>query len=200
VYTLEVNHDILPEIRSRQSCREYLKTSIPQDAVQRILDAGCQAPSGANQQPWHMIVVDSPKRKRAIRNACEVADRGFHQHATATVRRWLEDHGITTEKPFLTDAPVLIAVLYDPKAPYSLHSVWIAIAFMLLQATREGLGSLPYTPSAADIKALLNVPQHLQLASILPIGVPRETVRQPRKPLTETQSWNQYGASRNPVA
>ena len=191
---------MLPEILSRQSCRTYLPTAVSQDAIQRILDAGCNAPSGANQQPWHMIVVDSPERKRAIRNACERADRTFHEHATATVREWLEDHSITTQKLFLTDAPVLIAVLYDPKAPYSLHSVWIAIAFMLLQAAREGLGSLPYTPSAADVKDLLDVPKHLQFAAILPIGISQETVRQPRKPSSETQSWNQYGASREPAA
>jgi nitroreductase len=195
-----MSHDILPEIRSRRSCREYLPTPVSQDAIQRILDAGCNAPSGANQQPWHMIVVDCPERKQAIRTACEQADRTFHENATATVREWMEDHSITTEKPFLTDAPVLIAVLYDPKAPYSLHSVWIAIAFMLLQATREGLGSLPYTPSAADVKNLLNVPKHLQFAAILPLGVPRESVCQPRKPSSETQSWNRYGGSREPAA
>jgi len=198
-YTPRMDHEILPEIRSRRSRRTYLPEPIPEAAVERILDAGCSAPSGANQQPWHMIVVDAPETKRDIRVACERADVTFHENAPAEVRRWMTEHSITTDKPFLTDAPVLIAVFYDPKAPYALHSVWIAVGFMLLQATREGLGSLPYTPSGASVKALLDVPDRLQLAAILPIGFSRDTTRQSRKPPPETQSWNRYGVSHKPV-
>ena len=184
---------LLPEIEARHSCRSYLPDPISREAIQRILDAGALAPSGANQQPWHMVVIDEPELKMATREACEAADRTFHQHISDEIRQWMQDHEITTEKPFLTEAPVLIAVFYDPKAPYPLHSAWIAISFMLLQATREGLGTLTYTPSAADVKDLLGVPKKLQLAAILPLGKPRELRQQPRKPGSETQSWNLFG-------
>jgi len=184
---------ILPEILRRQSCRSYLPDQIPHDAIQRILDAGCQAPSGANQQPWHLIVVDDPELKAKIRGACEATEHRFHDNVSEEIRQWMIDHSITTDKPFLTEAPALIAVFYNPKAPYSLHSVWIAISFMLLQATLEGLGTLTYTPSAPGIKGLLGVPASLQLAAILPLGKCKEPVRQPRKPSQETQSWNRYG-------
>lgn len=186
----------MPEICLRRSCRSYLPTPVATGAIQRILDAGCGAPSGANQQPWHMVVVNSPEQRRVIRDVCEQADRTFHNNASAEIREWLADHNITTDKPFLTGAPALIAVFYDPKLPYSLHSVWIAIGFMLLQVTREGLASLPYTPSAANVRDIVGVPADFQLAAILPVGFPRETIRQPRKPSSETQSWNVYGAAR----
>lgn len=184
---------LLPEIEARFSCRAYLPDPIPTDAIQRILDAGARAPSGANQQPWHMIVVDNPELKSRIRVVCERADQAFHDHANSEIQQWMKDRNITTEKPFLTEAPALIAVFYDPKNPYPLHSVWIAISFMLLQATREGLGTLTYTPSAANVKDLLSVPDGLQMAAILPVGKPREISHQPRKPHSETQSWNQFG-------
>ncbi|MCK5828291.1 nitroreductase family protein, partial [Candidatus Bipolaricaulota bacterium] len=163
---------LLPEIEARFSCRAYLPDPIPTDAIQRILDAGARAPSGANQQPWHMIVVDNPELKSRIRVVCERADQAFHDHANSEIQQWMKDRNITTEKPFLTEAPALIAVFYDPKNPYPLHSVWIAISFMLLQATREGLGTLTYTPSAANVKDLLSVPDGLQMAAILPVGKP----------------------------
>lgn len=185
---------LLREIEERRSCRSYLPDPIPTDAVQRILDAGCLAPSGANQQPWHFIVIDRSELKIAIREACQAADRTFHEHVSGDIQQWMRNHGITTEKRFLTDAPVLIAVFYDPKSPYPLHSAWIAISFMLLQATREGLGTLTYTPSAANIKPLLRVPSDLQLAAILPLGKCRESTTQPRRKKSETQSWNAYGS------
>jgi len=184
---------LLPEIEARFSCRAYLPDQIPTDAIQRILAAGALAPSGANQQPWHMIVIGDSVLKSKIREVCEHADQAFHDHADSQIQQWMKDRDITTEKPFLTEAPILIAVFYDPKNPYPLHSVWIAISFMLLQATREGLGTLTYTPSAANVKDVLSVPSGLQLAAILPLGKPREISHQPRKPHSETQSWNQFG-------
>jgi len=144
-----------------------------------------------------MLVVGSPEHKRAIREVCEQADRRFHDNASPEIREWLTTHGITTEKPFLTDAPNLILMFYNPKAPYGLHSVWIAVGYMLLQATREGLASLPYTPSGVSVRTLVGVPPRFQLTAILPIGFPREGVAQPRKPTGETQSWSRYGRSQD---
>ena len=88
-------------------------------------------------------------------------------------------------------------MFYNPKAPYGLHSVWIAIGYMLLQATREGLASLTYTPSGASVRNIVSVPPHFQLTAILPIGFPREVVTQPRRPAVETQSWSRYGRGRD---
>lgn len=184
---------ILPVILERRSCRSYLSDTISRDAIQRILDAGCLAPSGANQQSWHMVVITDLELKTKVREVCEAADSTFHENVSGEIQQWMKDHEITTQKPFLTDAPALIAVFYDPKAPYPLHSAWIAISFMLLQATREGLGTLTYTPSAANIKPLLGVPKGLRLAAILPLGKCKESITQPRKPATETQSWNIFG-------
>ena len=142
-----------------------------------------------------MIVIEDPSLKSEIRAVCEKADQTFHENVSGNIQQWMKDHEITTEKTFLTDAPALIAVFYDSKAPYPLHSAWIAISFMLLQATREGLGPLTYTPSAANIKTILGVPGNLQLAAILPLGKCRKSLAQPRKTATETQSWNKFGSS-----
>ena len=55
----------------------------------------------------------------------------------------MKKHAITEEKAFLESAPVLIAAFFDPKAPYAIPSVWLAIGFILLQTEEEGLSSLP---------------------------------------------------------
>ena len=44
-------------VLSRRSVRRYEKQDIPKDVLDKILEAGRQAPSAGNMQPWHFIVL-----------------------------------------------------------------------------------------------------------------------------------------------
>ena len=187
------NREVLEPIRVRQSARSFTGIAVPDEAVGRILDAGRRAPSGANRQPWHFVVVRNAEVKRAVRVQCEAAERIHHAQADKNIRRWYAAHGITAEKPFLVEAPVLIATFFDPRAPYAVPSVWIAIAQMLIQTTQEGFCSLPYTPSGARVAPILGVPEPYRVAAVLPIGEGVPLERQPRRPLAEVASIDRYG-------
>ena len=184
---------VIPAIRDRQSARRFLSTSVPPEAVRRILEAARLAPSGANRQPWQFVVIDDPQVKREVRACCEEAETRYHANAPADLRAWFTAHGITPSKPFLEDAPVLIATFFDPRAPYAIPSVWITIAHILLQASAEGLYSLSYTPTTTKLSALLGVPEPYRLAAILPIGHADPPPRQPRHPLAAVVAHNRYG-------
>jgi nitroreductase len=57
-------------VLSRRSIRRYEQKEIPKDVLDKILDAGRQAPSAANRQPWHFIVARAkfyPKPKITLR-------------------------------------------------------------------------------------------------------------------------------------
>jgi len=138
-------------------------------------------------------VVRNAEVKRAVRVQCEVAERIHHAQADENIRRWYAAHGITAEKPFLVEAPVLIATFFDPRAPYAVPSVWIAIAQMLVQTTQEGFSSLSYTPSGARLAPILGVPEPYRVAAVLPIGEGVPLERQPRRPLAEVASIDRYG-------
>src|SRR3984957_7530326 len=43
---------------------------IPLKDLSRILDAGLNAPSAYNLQPWRFIVIRTPEQKRRLRSAC----------------------------------------------------------------------------------------------------------------------------------
>jgi len=43
-------------VLDRRSIRRYEQKEIPKDVLDKILEAGRQAPSAANRQPWHFIV------------------------------------------------------------------------------------------------------------------------------------------------
>ena len=190
---LDKDSQVLRVIQERRSARVFLDTHVEAAAIKRIVEAGRFAASGANRQPWHFVVVDDPSIKHDLRSICEEAEKKYYENADAELRAWFASHSISPSKPFLEVAPVLIAVFFDPHAPYAVPSAWIAITNMLLQATQEELYSLPYTPSGAQLGPALGVPSEYSVAALLPIGHAERPARQPRHPLSQVASHNRYG-------
>src|SRR6201986_4717254 len=56
-------------IAQRRATPSFDGSPIPGDDLKKILEAGLQAPSGYNMQPWRFIVVRSPEQRRRLRNA-----------------------------------------------------------------------------------------------------------------------------------
>jgi nitroreductase len=57
---------LMDVIRGRMTNRAFAPGEIPREHVEMILEAARHAPSGANAQPWHYVVVTDPAVKRAI--------------------------------------------------------------------------------------------------------------------------------------
>ena len=53
--------------RSRQSDRHYDTTrAISREVLQRIVENALLAPSATNQQPWQIVVVDTPDLSQKV--------------------------------------------------------------------------------------------------------------------------------------
>ncbi len=52
--------------KSRRSIRKFLKTPLPEGAVEKIIKAASYAPSARNTQPWEFLVVQDPEVKKDI--------------------------------------------------------------------------------------------------------------------------------------
>jgi len=60
--------DIYEAIRMRQSIRRYRPDPVPDDVLNRVLDAMRLAPSAGNLQPWRFVVVrDAATREQLAR-------------------------------------------------------------------------------------------------------------------------------------
>jgi nitroreductase len=59
--------DVLEAIAARRSIRRFKDEAIPDEALDAILTAATQAPSGRNRQPWRFVVVGRNKRADMIR-------------------------------------------------------------------------------------------------------------------------------------
>lgn len=62
--------DTISTIMDRRSIRRYRPDPIPEEDIQTILEAGRQAPSGGNRQPWHFVVSKDPEIRRRVADAC----------------------------------------------------------------------------------------------------------------------------------
>ncbi len=49
---------------ARKSVRAFLDTPVPRETIERVLDAARHAPSGANTQPWRVVVVSGDAKMR----------------------------------------------------------------------------------------------------------------------------------------
>ncbi len=155
----------------RRTTRVFAKTPIKFESVLYCIKAAAQAPSGANRQPWRFVLVDEPKTKERIRAACEEQERRHHASVDANLKQWFGLKNITWEKPFLTDAPILLAVFSNQKMPYAAESTWLAIGYIILALEERSLSTLTYTPSYPEnVRSVFNAPNEYKLETILPIG------------------------------
>jgi len=62
--------DLYEVMRTRRSIRSYKADPIPEEVLNRVLEAARIAPSGSNRQPWRFILVQDEKVKRQLVPAC----------------------------------------------------------------------------------------------------------------------------------
>ncbi|RLG51865.1 MAG: nitroreductase family protein [Thermoproteota archaeon] len=190
---------VLELARRRKTVRKFLSDPVSLMDVLLALEAACQAPSGANAQPWRFVIVTDPNKKRRIREECEKGERKFYSKVRGELKEWLLSKGFSWKKPFLEEAPILVLVFSEKRAPHSTRSVWLAIGYILLALEELGLGTVTYTPS--DPKGVLDevkAPKENRLEAILPIGVSAdEKLKEPRLGVKEVSFLNYW---ENPIS
>jgi len=203
--------DLFDAITGRTSIRRFKDQPVPEEDINRILDAGRLAPSANNTQPWSFLVIKDRKTLAAMAEAVRaMIDRMIpHAEDERQAQRLAAYKG--TYYTFFEKAPVVIAVFmegYDAgtekvlaKMGYpaedikrlrpapGLQSVAAAIEHMLLAAHALGYGSCWMTgPLVAQeaFEKLLGYGKEKFIAALLPVGVPDENPQaRPRKALVE---------------
>ena len=179
------------EVRERRSVREFSDRPVPRDIIKMALEAAGTAPSGANLQPWHMVVVSGAKTKRKIRAAAEAEEREFYAHRAS--EEWLaalEPLGTDDSKPFLETAPYLIAIFLQKygelpdgrkvKHYYPVESTGLATGILITALHHAGLATLTHTPSPMKfLNEILERPKNERPFLLLVVGYPADDARVP---------------------
>jgi nitroreductase len=188
------------ELARRRTVRAFSDRPVATSVLEACLEAAGSAPSGANLQPWHFVVVRDPDIKHRIRVAAEEAERAFYAHRAPP--EWLAalaPLGTDAHKPFLEEAPVLIAVFAERyaiaddgrklKRYYVDESVGLACGFLVAALHHAGLATLTHTPSPMGfLREVLGRPENERPFLLLVVGHPASGAQVPRvrrKPLDE---------------
>ena len=163
-------------IRTRRTVREFKPDPVPDEIVHNILRAGRWAPTSSNTQPWHFVVVRA------------------RETITALGR-------IATQGAFIGQAPLAIAIVMENARRPQLDA-GRALQQMELMAWSEGLGTCFVGIRAEEqqraIKALLGIPEEMELITVLPFGYRPEGRRAggtPRKSMAEIAHSEKFGTA-----
>ena len=113
--------DVLETIKSRRSIRKYKSDMIPQDKLEKIIEAGTYAATGMGKQSPIIIAVTN-KELRDKLSAMNAKIMG------------------TNTDPFY-GAPVVLIVLADKSRPTYLYDGSLVMGNLMLEAEAQGIGS-----------------------------------------------------------
>jgi len=163
--------NVFEAVQTLLAIRSYSDTPIPDTVVRRIVEAARLTGSGMNGQPWHFIVVRNPD---TLRRLGELASSGR----------------------YVAQAPLAIVVAID-KSRFAVSDASRAIQSMLLTAWADGVGSNWVGFGGLDkVKALLDIPDKLEVLAVLPFGYPVRAVgrgKKQRKTLREVAHRERFG-------
>lgn len=179
-----------------RAVRRLRPDPIPDEVLERILQAAAWAPSGGNQQPWRVVVVTDPGLKQgladlyapewarfAVGYEARGADLPPDEHAA--LMRTLEAGNHLAAH--MQDAPALLVFCFDVRrmaitdadldrvSVIGGASIYPAVQNLMLACVAEGLGCTLTTLHCfreAEVKELLGIREPWGTAALVPIGYP----------------------------
>lgn len=190
----------IKSIYNRRSIRNFLEKDIPLELLYEILNAGREAPSAKNRQPWKYIVFGNEKKKellQAMKAGLDREDKGITDLPKS--RFGISDAKNTLR--IMSEAPIIIIVLNtnaispflkinnDERISEICDSLAIgaSIENMVLTAEDMGLGTLWIANTCFAYSELVEyLDTDKQLVCAIAIGYPNEKpAKRPRKSLEE---------------
>jgi nitroreductase len=203
-------------VRKRRSIRRFKPDPIPEEDIEKILEAGRWAMSGGNGQPWEFIVIKDPQIREKVSEAYQV--HAWHAYNFENSRLQEMKHPARAAEPtdvsHFKDAPVVIAICGDyrtmmasvvvaslpPDAHVFTMNLGNCMQLMHLAVASLGLGSAWISTSPAveeALKRLLGVPDYFRLYAMMPVGYPGVDPHPPyRRKLAEITHRDRYDMSK----
>ncbi len=141
---------LIDKVLSRRSIRAYSEEKIPGHVLNKILEAGRQAPSAGNRQPWHFIAV---------------TDKEIKEKLSWGRVNW-----------FIKDAPLtIVGCANTVTGNWSIVDTTIALQNMVIAAWAMDVGSCWLGAFREnEVKNLLNIPEGWKVVALITFGYPAE--------------------------
>lgn len=191
-------------IETRRDIRSFNTNPVPEEAVNRILEAAHHAPSVGFMQPWNFILIESDEVKKQLAWAADKERRALAIHYEEDERA---SKFLSLKIEGLKEAPLTICVTCDPTRGGShvlgrnsipetdMMSTACAIQNMWLASCVEGLamGWVSFYKKS-DVRDILSIPPHIDPVALLSVGY---TNVYPKAPILETANWEKRRSLQN---
>jgi len=147
-------------ILSRRSIRDYQKRQIPENVLHQILEAGRQAPSAVNRQPFRFIVVND---NNLLKNLCDNLINRFVKYAPIVIVGCADVKSLLTGKWAVVDTSIAMQNMVIAASALGVGSCWIGGC------------------NEKEIKKLLKIPDKWKFVALLTLGYPAEQPKQRKK-------------------
>lgn len=157
-------------IKARRSVRKYRYRELPNETLVHLLEMARTAPSGANRQPWEMVVVTDRQRLKGLVPICK-------------------------DQSFIADCSAFLVGVDDPQQKWAKVDLTIALDHLSLAAVEEGLGTCWIGAFDRERMAdFLGIPRGREVTVCMALGYPDESpAARGRKGPDELFSWDRYG-------
>ena len=163
---------LLDLILSRRSIRRYENKDISEEVLQQILETGRQAPSAANRQPIHFVVVNDHD---LLKNLCDTLFSRFVKYAPLAIVGWADIKSLLTGKWAVVDTTIAMQNMVIAAWTLGLGSCWIGAC------------------NEEKVKELLKIPDKWKVVALLTLGYPAEQPKpRKKKPFEEMFSFNKF--------
>jgi nitroreductase len=181
-------NEVIKAIKTRRSVRSYEAKTVPRGVLQAIIEAGNEAPSAMNSQPWRFVVVEDQGVKRKLLDAAlpqakkitELVKDIDPERYASIKKRYAE-----LPDPVYYSAPAIVFVIGNGR--YAAHSCPLACENMMLAAHALKLGSCwvgfgAMVTEDPEVRAILDLKEDDSLYGPILLGYPKsEPARPPKK-------------------
>lgn len=211
---IENNSEFFNLVSNMRAMRRLKSDPVPMDLIWKVLNAGVQAPSGQNTQPWKFVLVRDPERKQwfasRYANAMETRfglpidpEKRGEQKPRGQLRAIYHQMDHLHEVPYLLlvcgerDWPFKVAAEDRVGlAPPNYGAVYPCVQNILLACRSVGLGAALTTMHQVfedELHEYFNIPTNYGVVVTIPIGYPignfGPVTRIPAEEKTFIDSW-----------
>lgn len=178
---------VIEAIKKRRSVRSYNARPIPRDLLNAVIEAGNEAPSAMNSQPWRFVVVEDNEVKMKLLSAALPQAKKF----TETVKDFdpvryevIKKRYSELPDPIYYSAPAIVFVIGNGR--YAVHSCPLACENMMLAAHSLGLGSCwvgfgAMVLEEPEVRSLLELKEDESIFGPILLGYPKGEFARPPK-------------------
>jgi len=178
---------VIESIKKRRSIRSYDPKPVPREFVNAIIEAGNEAPSAMNSQPWRfVVVVDRDAKKKLLSAALPNAKKITDAVKDVDPERYemIKKRYAELPDPVYYSAPTIVFVIGNGR--YAAHSCPLACENMMLAAHALGLGScwVGFGAMVLDdpaVRSLLELKEGDAIFGPILLGYPQTIPARPQK-------------------